>query len=77
MTRWVRSLLQTIAECSFLIHCYSLIIQARCSFLSFVWGRSRLPTSSTGFDRPFKITRMYKYDTIAVGHIITHHMYWR
>ena len=36
--------------------------EERQKFLSFVWGRSRLPLTSDGFDRPFKIVRMFKAD---------------
>ena len=32
----------------------------RAKFLIFVWGRSRLPRSSEGFERKFRITPMPK-----------------
>jgi len=37
--------------------------EERAAFLSFVWGRRRLPLTSQGFDRNFKISRMSNCDS--------------
>jgi HECT-domain (ubiquitin-transferase)/Regulator of chromosome condensation (RCC1) repeat/SPRY domain/Kelch motif len=37
--------------------------EERAKFLSFVWGRSRLPLTKNEFERPFKISRMYQADS--------------
>lgn len=46
--------------------------EQRIMYLKFVWGRSRLPLSSDGFDRRHKINRLFIYkDIIAI--ILTFH----